>query len=142
MKYAYFVFCFALGFNLFAQSNTLEINGTIQEMSGVPLPYVTVLVYNENDSALVNGTSSDTLGNFSVPLDKGNYYIKFRFLSYKEKFVSNIVVTNQSINLGTIVLEQKQEFLDAVNITVEKPQMELKLDKRIYNITKDISQQD
>jgi len=108
MKYAILVFCFALGFNLFAQSNTFEINGTIQELSGAPLPYVTVLVYNEKDSALVNGTSSDTLGNFSIPLEKGCYYVKFRFLSYKEKFVSGIVVQHLSINIGTIVLEQKQ----------------------------------
>ena len=139
MKNLLFILFLSSTLNLFAQPNKLEINGTIHELSGAPLPYVTVLVYNEQDSVLVNGTSSDTLGNFSVPLDKGNYYIKFRFLSYKEKLVSAVVINNQSVNIVTIVLEQKQEFLDGVDIIVEKPQMELKLDKRVFNVTKDIS---
>lgn len=139
MKNLLFIFFFGSAFNLFAQPDKLEINGTIQELSGLPLPYVTVLVYNEKDSVLVNGTSSDTLGNFSVPLDKGVYYVKFRFLSYKEKIVYAVVIGNHGANLGTIVLEQKQEFLDGVDIIVEKPQMELKLDKRVFNVTKDIS---
>ena len=91
MKNSLFHLLFFLNCSAFAQSDKLELTGTIHEMSGTPIPYVTIFVYSEKDSALVNGTSSDTLGKFSVDLENGNYYVKFRFLSYQEKFISGVI---------------------------------------------------
>jgi len=138
MKGVLFIsFCF-FSLSIFAQDEKVELKGTITEANGTPIPYVTILVYTL-DSVLVNGASSDTLGEFSVSLDKGNYYAKFRFLSFQEKFISSIIIEDQTVDLGIIILQPKTGYLDAIDITVEKPQMELKLDKRVFNITKDIS---
>src|SRR5690606_28979733 len=124
--------------NSLSQSRA-ELKGKVTEANSVVIPYVSVLVYSEKDSSLVNGASTDTLGNFSVSLEKGIYFVKFRFLSFEEKIVSNVTIGSSDIDLGITVLNPKQSYLDAIDVTVEKPQMELKLDKRIFNIQKDMS---
>lgn len=139
MKYCILIFFASLTFFGIAQKNDLRLFGKISETSGEAIPYATVLVYKSSDSTMIGGASSDSLGLFSVPIEKGSYYVKIRFLSFQEKIIPNVLVAKQALDLGNIVLTVLQTELGQVNVTVEKPLMELKLDKRIFNVTKDIS---
>jgi outer membrane receptor protein involved in Fe transport len=122
-----------------AQPGKSGITGRVIDPAGIPVPYASILAYSVKDSALVDGGSTDTLGRFSIPLSKGNYYVKFRFLSYNEKILSGVAVADKVLDIGDITLEPKAGYLDAIDVVVEKPLMELKLDKRIFNIEQDIS---
>ena len=124
---------------LFAQAGKHNLSGRITDVNGIAVPYASILVYTVKDSALVNGGSTDTTGSFSVPLSKGSYYAKIRFLAYEEEIISGIKISDGPVDLGAIQLKAKDEYLEAIDVVVEKPQMELKLDKRVFNIEQDIS---
>lgn len=122
-----------------AQTRKYALSGSVVEESGAVIPYATVLVYALPDTLLKDGGSTDAEGHFRIELEPGDYFLKVRFLSFEEKLVSGIVLKNEALSLEPIRMKQKDAVLNAVDVTVDKPQMELKLDKRIFNIEKDMS---
>jgi outer membrane receptor protein involved in Fe transport len=64
--------------------------------------------------------------------------VRITFLSYKEKWLP-ITLTSSPLDLGTIVLAPSADVLDQLEITAERSQMELRLDKRVFNVGKDLS---
>lgn len=116
-----------------------SISGTVVDDQNVPIPFANAAVYNNLDSALVGGAASDESGNFVIQMKPGNYYMKISFLSYEEKTIPNINVINRDIDLGTIVLQADTRLLETVEIEGERSQMELQLDKRVFNVGADLS---
>lgn len=131
------ILCFCL-LTASAQSGNLEISGTVVQEDGSPVPYATVLAFKLKDSILVDGSSTGAEGNFSLQIPKGEYFIRVKFMGFTEQVLSPVEVSN-SRTLDPIVLHPNNEILDAVDITVEKNAVELKLDKRVFNIQQDIS---
>lgn len=122
-----------------AQTDKYPVTGKVTETNGVAVPYANVLAFSLPDSTLKDGAATNDLGEFSLDLNPGNYYLKVRFLSFEEKLISDVVVKNAAVVIPTIVLVPTEAMLDAVEITVDKPQMELKLDKRVFNVQQDMS---
>lgn len=129
--------CISLLLSNLAMSQS-ELSGRVIDPAGTAVPYVTVLVYSLPDSTLKDGVATLEDGTFKIKLSKGSYFLKLRFLSFEEKIVA-VQITEGDVNLGDVTLKPKDEVLDAVDVVVEKPQMELKLDKRVFNIQKDMS---
>lgn len=115
------------------------ITGTIQDEQKNPVPFGNVSIHNPSDSVLITGGISDDHGKFQVPVKLGNYYVKVSFLSYQEQIIPNIVASQRNVDLGLIILKENTEVLDELVIKGEKGQMELQLDKRVFNIQKDLS---
>ena len=84
------------------------------------------------------GGLSDSKGKFLVEVPQGRYDIKFEFLSFKT-VVNEDVEINANMNLGEIFLEEDSESLDEVELIAEKSTLEIKLDKKIYNVGKDMT---
>ena len=59
--------------------------------------------------------------------------------SFEDKIIPNLAIDKSDINLKTVTMTASATSLDAVNITAERPQMELKLDKRVFNVNQDLS---
>lgn len=118
---------------------TYRVSGAIVDDQNVPVPFANAAVYSNLDSTLVGGTASDESGRFAIPLKPGNYYFKISFLSYREKTIPNVNVINRDLNMGTIVLEPDSRVLETVEIEGERSQMELQLDKRVFNVGTDLS---
>src|SRR5690606_31296251 len=78
-------------------------------------------------------------GQFTIPTSPGQYYLKISFLSYEEKIVPRIDVTSSDIDLGQIVLLASQQVLEEVMVQSERSSMELYLDKRVFNVGKDLT---
>lgn len=116
-----------------------SISGTVVDDQNVPIPFANAAVYNNLDSALVGGAASDESGKFVIQMKPGNYYMKISFLSYEEKTIPNVNVINRDIDLGTIVLQADTRLLETVEIEGERSQMELQLDKRVFNVGADLS---
>lgn len=137
-------FILGVGFFFFfaaavAQTEKYSVSGIVTESSGVLVPYANVLAFSLPDSALIDGAATDQSGAFSIDLSPGTYFLKVRFLSFEENIVSGVVVTNTPVILPAIILVQSNEMLGVVDVTVDKPQMELKLDKRVFNVQQDMS---
>lgn len=120
------------------QGVKVTLTGTIADESNNAVPFGNAVLYNAADSTLVTGSVSDENGRFEIAVEPGNYYLKVTFLSYQEKTIA-LPGLKTDKNLGTVPLSQKSELLEEVVVQGEKSQMELQLDKRVFNVGKDLS---
>ena len=93
---------------------------------------------NSSDNSLVTGEITNEKGVFKLNIVPGVYNVKIEYLSYKTKTYENKTIDND-IDLGTVGLEINLEALDAVEVVAETTTVEIKLDKKIYNIGKDLT---
>ena len=87
---------------------------------------------------MINGVISDNSGFFSIELTKGLYDLKIEYISFETKTLEKIDVQN-SIDLGIISLSINENLLDEIEVIGEKTEIEIKLDKTVYNIGKDLT---
>ena len=124
----------------FAQSNAskFEITGTVEDKdAGIPLEYATITITNPNNATDVEGGITDMSGNFNVAVAPGKYTIKIEYISF-EPIILNRTVTGD-LSLGTIQLEFAASSLDEVTVVAETTTVDVRLDKKIYNIGKDLT---
>ncbi|WP_460958700.1 TonB-dependent receptor [Spirosoma litoris] len=125
----------------FSQSNKSEhsvwLRGAFVDEETKPVPFASVALYQ--GSVLVTGVVSDEAGKFELQAKPGNYSLKITALSYQDKTIPDIHLVDKAIQLGTSVLKASSKKLDEVVVKGEKSQMELSLDKRIFNVGKDLA---
>jgi len=141
MKYLSLLFIFAY-ITAFAQDNSEvgpAITGSIMDQQKNPVPFGSVAVHSAEDSTLVTGGVSDDQGKFSIPVNPGEYFVKVSFLSYNEEVIPSITISNSTVSLGVVTLKENSKVLEEVVVRGEKASMELQLDKRVFNIQKDLS---
>ena len=115
-----------------------EVQGRVLLQNGNPAPLASISLLSQQDSVLRASAVSDTQGAFSLTASPGNYLLKITLLSYQDKTIPGIRL-DRDINLGELTLATDIRLLKEVVITSEKPQMKLELDKRVYNVGKDLS---
>jgi hypothetical protein len=135
---ATYIFIFFFATIGFANDATSTIVGKIIDENGEGVPYASVALLSVSDSTIVTGTASEFDGAFELEAEQGTYLVRITFLSYKEKWLP-ITLTSSPLDLGTIVLAPSADVLDQLEITAERSQMELRLDKRVFNVGKDLS---
>src|SRR5690606_31718481 len=85
-----------------------------------------------------DGGVTDLEGNFSIAVAPGVYNIVVEYISFESKRFNNRQV-NANLNLGTIELGFSAASLDEVVVRAETTEVEVRLDKKIYNIGKDLT---
>jgi outer membrane receptor protein involved in Fe transport len=110
----------------------------MDEEMNVPLEFATVSVVNANEPADVTGVVTNSQGNFSIEVPEGTYNVIVEFISYETKEFNDRKV-DSDINLGTISLGLDSDSLDEVVVQAETTQVSVQLDKKIYNIGKDLT---
>ena len=141
-KISLFFVTFALTFlSVFSQkplNNQISITGNIIDSNTKePLEYATV-VLNNLETKQLSGGITDEKGNFTIKIIPGTYDISFEFISFKTIKISKKII-NSSLNFGTIKLSEDSDKLDEIVIIAEKSTVEIRLDKRIYNVGKDMT---
>ncbi len=122
----------------YSTAQTYELSLTVKDETGAAVPFANIALYKSSDSTLAKGTATDINGRASLQAEHGTYYLQVSFLSYQTKTIPHIQLKADK-DLGTIALQQNTELLEEVEITAERSQMELKLDKRVFNVGKDLS---
>jgi outer membrane receptor protein involved in Fe transport len=118
-----------------------KLKGTVQESGKAsPLPFATVGVYTQKDS-LVGGGIADEKGNFEVDLPLGTFYALVEFMGFEalKSSVFTLSSKQNTLDLGAISLQSSTADLDEVVVQGEKTLMELSLDKRVFNVGKDLA---
>ena len=115
------------------------LSSKVIDENGEPIPFANVVVYDQSDSSLVKGGATDLSGEFNFELVNGTYYLQITFLSYRNLIKSNLKIYDQDLRLKPIELEPNTKLLDEVEIVAERTQMELKLDKRVFNVDKNLA---
>ena len=142
MKFKFsFLFLVLSAFISFSQkkdNNSNKLNGIIfDKETKQPLEYATIVLTN-TDNNEVTGGITDPNGKFNIKIEQGNYNIAIEFLGFKTFFFLNKPISSNS-NLGTIYLEEDDNSLEEVEKKKKKSSVEIKLDKKIYNVGKDMT---
>ena len=117
----------------------IKISGkVIDSDSGQPLEYATFVLQNADSPDQVTGGITDISGNFEVEASPGTYNISVEFISYKTYSLQGQSY-NSNTNLGSITLSPDIAQLAEVEVVGEKTTVEVRLDKKVYNIGKDIT---
>ena len=130
---------------LFSQSNNYNqtkefiISGVISSLESEELlEYATITLLDPNDNNVITGGITDNLGRFSIPAQSGKYNILIEYISFKNLNLNNVDL-NEDLNLGKIKLELDYESLGEVEIIAEETSVEIRLDKKIYTVGKDLT---
>ena len=126
------------GGNANQQKEMFELRGEVHEKAAnIPLEFATIIVEQVKGDKVFGGMTN-AKGKFSFEVPQGRYHISFEFISFKTITLEDVLV-NENKNLGEIFLEEDAETLDEVELIAEKSTMEVKLDKKIYNVGKDMT---
>lgn len=129
---------FTLFAGLYAQNSKLAVKGQIfDKATNKPLQYATFSIIKSENKAVVSGGLTDEKGNFNGNLPRGTFDFTFDFIGYKKTSILNKTIS-QSEDFGIIFLEEDTKLIEAVEIRAEKSTVEIKLDKKVYNVGKDM----
>ncbi len=121
-----------------AQENEYKINGkVVDKETNLALEYATIIVKEEISGKTTGGITTEN-GDFLIKVHEGVYNISIEFLGFEPAVFKSTTISN-NINLGTISLATDANNLDAVEIIAEKSTVEIRLDKKIYNVGKDMT---
>lgn len=130
---------FLLPFTSLAQKGKI-VGKVIDNQTGAPLSYATVQIYQQSDDALLTGGITDESGAFTVECPMGELKAVIDFIGYQTYDLGTFSLssTQKIMDFGTIRLQAESSTLDEVVVQAEKSSMELSLDKRVFNVGKDL----
>ncbi|NII84999.1 TonB-dependent receptor [Pedobacter sp. SG908] len=131
--------CFWL--NSTAQLKERSFSGHVKEKTtNAAIPFASVTILNEAGKALVSGMADDK-GKFTLgTTQQGKLSIEFSFMAYHKVSVT-IEADKNKADLGTVLMEPDTRVLNEVSVTAEKAAVSLKLDKKVFEVGKDILSQ-
>lgn len=119
--------------------DSVIVSGKIIEAeTNQPLEYATISFVSRAENKIIGGGISDFQGEFRIKTTPGVYDIQIEYFSFEAVTKSNINL-KQDTNFGTFKMKVDLQALDAVDIIAEKTTVEIKLDKKIYNVGKDLT---
>ncbi|MGV3540419.1 MAG: TonB-dependent receptor domain-containing protein [Rufibacter sp.] len=145
MKHSLLHFLFICLFTISSISAQAQgkITGTLQDATTKqPVGYATAALLSGPDSTIVASALVDGDGTFSIsPVPNGRFALKISFVGYATRVVPNIAVTaaKPTVNLGVVQLQAATTLLKAVEVVGQREQVEYALDKRVYNVSQDLS---
>ncbi len=135
----FFIFIFLSFFATGGFAQVSKVRGTIQdEVSGATLPFASVRLSALPDSAFISGEVSDLDGKFELAAAPGEYLLQFDFMGY-QPMKRRIQITAGINDIGIVKLKPSSKNLEEVVVQGEKSTYELALDKRIFNVGKDLA---
>ena len=133
------IFFISFSHHAYSQAKQFTISGkVVDDALNVPLEYATIAITRPNDPKFLDGGVTDVNGEFSIKVPPGVYNINIEFISYSPRSFKNKTVEDD-VDLGTVKLGISSSNLDEVIVRAETTQVEVRLDKKIYNIGKDLT---
>ncbi len=115
--------------------NEIFIKGSVVEAStNQPLEYANITLISNTNPDFITGDITDPSGNFNIATTSGNYTIRVEYLGYQTIEIPNKELTT-STDLGVFKIQSDSEILEGVVINAKRAEVEIKLDKRVYNIS-------
>ena len=120
-----------------------QISGTIVEKgSGNSVEYASIQLLKVSDQTPVEGTITDTKGNFSITnVAFGEYNLAVSFIGF-ENFISPAISLSKvqpTINLGKILLETSTVSVEEVVVEGKRSTYTQTIDKKIFSVGTDLT---
>lgn len=130
---------FSLPFLCFSQKGQI-MGKVVDDQSGAALSYATIQIYQQSDGALVTGGITAEDGTFKVESAVGAFKAAIDFIGYESYDLGSFTLSSaeRKKDFGLIRLKAESSMLDEVVVQAEKSSMELALDKRVFNVGKDL----
>ncbi|HVI43226.1 MAG TPA: TonB-dependent receptor [Chitinophaga sp.] len=120
---------------------TGAIYGKLLDAQGSrPIEYASVAVLRP-DSSVLTGMLSKPNGDFNFEnMKAGRYVLKINFIGY-ETVYKTVQLTEKAaaVDAGNIKLKANVKSLAAVNVVGEKPAFTMAIDKRVFNVEKNLA---
>lgn len=121
-----------------SQKKNFEVSGKIiEEGTNAPLEYATISFLDATNNVITGGITGID-GTYSIEVPEGIYTIRYDFISYKSEIRTNQNITKETI-LPTVTMALDAASLDEVVVRAETTEVQVRLDKKIYNIGKDLT---
>lgn len=139
-RYFPFLFIFFFTLNMLAQdgADTYTVSGKVTDEQGLPLEYATIAFQSTTQPDKLTGGITGPDGTFAIEVPEGTYNVTVEFISFSPKKFPNREI-NSDLDMGNITLGMAAGELDEVVVTAETTQVEVRLDKKIYTIGKDLT---
>lgn len=139
MKLWIFVATLLLSLTMHAQESTLT--GKILDEKKSPIEYATITLKSlSNPAAPLKGGKSKEKGIFTIEkIPYGKYTITISSIGYESKVLSNYTISATNAALGDIILQEGNKKLKDVIVKGEKASMEIGIDKKTFNVDKNIT---
>jgi outer membrane receptor protein involved in Fe transport len=119
-----------------------RISGVVVDSaSSKPVEFATIALINASGKT-VDGTVTDEKGRFTLSrVANGSYTLNISFIGFDTKELKNVTISgqDQEANLNRILLAASQTRLQEVTVVGEKPLIEDKVDRLVYNADKDLT---
>lgn len=126
----YIMFLFPL--TGFAQ---IFISGKVSDRNKMPIPFVNVLI--KQDSLLISQTTTDTLGNYRVKINKAaSHDLLFHDINFKKQRLSLLITKDTVVD---VELEEVSNKLKEVLISSRKNLIERKADKYVIDVANSVT---
>lgn len=124
------------------QRPAITIKGQVVDSeTNAGLEFATISIFSKRDDKIVSGGITDEAGNFSFESRPGPMYAVVEFIAYKAQKIETLEINRESrsANLGIVKLQSDAAVLEEVEVTAEKSSMQLSLDRKIFNVGKDLA---
>lgn len=120
---------------------TKIVGKVVSADEGEVLEFAAVSLFTKKDSALVTGGVTNEKGEFALDAQPGLYFAKVEFISFKATVINDIDLKEgqRKLDLGVIELKSDATTLAEVEVRAEKSTMQMSLDKRVFNVGKDLA---
>ena len=119
----------------------ITVKGRVfDKTTGAPMEYATVRACTLPDSTFIAGCITEPSGHFSMQLEKGRYVLEIQYMGFVPVY-KNVTLdgTKNMVDLGKINLSPDHQMLNEVDVVAEQSTYEMTLDKRVFNVGKDVS---
>ncbi|MDC3219521.1 TonB-dependent receptor family protein [Saprospiraceae bacterium] len=125
---------------LFAQNQKIEITGTVLDKNSQnPVEFATVMIGDNKTKTAITGVTTELDGEFKVETNATDFYIEISFIGFENKTITEFSIKNGKVSLGQIYMSENNQELEEVVVRAEKSTTEFRLDKRVFNVGKDLS---
>lgn len=143
MRNLFCVFLLCITLSIHAQQRPqmqkVTVTGTVIDAeTNQPLEYATVTLQNSQREQMLTGGITDAQGKFEIEVFASTYNIKIEYISFQPFEIKEKTI-RENLDLGTVKLSIDAQNLNEVQVVAEKRDVEIRLDKKIYNVSKDLT---
>lgn len=141
-KYGYLlvtILFFMIGLANAQQRQVIFSGKVIDKSTKQAVAYATVMIADNLTKKAISGTTTLEDGSFSLETSAKDFYIEVSFIGFEKQIIRPQSLQGPRIDLGNIEIEEDAQKLEEVVVEGEVSKTVFKLDKRVFNVGKDLS---
>jgi outer membrane receptor protein involved in Fe transport len=142
LTFVFFLFAFLLSAQV--RTNGVISGKIIDAATKLPVEYANVVLLDSLTHSMAGGIVTDSTGLFRLQnVRPGIYIVEYSFIGYRKQRTPPVFISVKKLkaDLGQLMLYSSAVNMDEVTITAEKNLMINKIDRKVFNVQKDISSQ-